>query len=146
MDHSLTLPAACAASALVTAVVVGFALWPRAKVDERLLGTWQSDTDATVNEWRERRPLTDEQAEQLRTVFGPTRITWGQRTFTMTANNERAEHSYQVVATNEVAVVIRTWSVLEQRDGFVTITFVDADTYWLYEAEGPLRKYFRRVG
>ena len=146
MDQALTLPAACAVSALVSAVAVGLALRPRAKVDERLFGTWQSDGGATVNEWRERRPLTDEQARQLLTVFGHVRITWGRRTFTIAKDDSQAEHSDRVVDKNEVAVVIRTLSVPDEREEFYTITFVDADTYWLYEAGGPLRKYFRRVG
>lgn len=44
------------------------------------------------------------------------------------------------------AVVLRTHDEMLRRDRFVTITFVDRNTYWLYAGDGPLREYFRRVG
>jgi hypothetical protein len=113
--------------------------------DGRLLGTWQSDGERTVSEWRERRPMTDEQTVALRKMFGHTRITWGRRTYVMEMEGYREEAPYRVIAKDENAAVLRAWSPLDRREVFVQVNFEDVGTYWLYAAGGPLREYFRRV-
>jgi hypothetical protein len=73
------------------------------------------------------------------------RITWGRRTFETLMDGVRNEKAYRVLGKDEAAVVLRAWDDLSRRDEFITINFIDADTYWLYAAGGPLREYFRRV-
>lgn len=144
MGHVESYALVGVASALIGGVAV--LLWQARRTDARLFGTWQSDGERTVNEWREHRPLTDEQAGKLRTLFGHMRITWGRRSYSTLLDGTREERPYRVIASDENSVVLRTWNGLNQRDEFVTVNFVDADTYWLYAGGGPLREYFRRVG
>ena len=114
--------------------------------DGRLLGTWQSDGDATVAEWRTRRPMTDEQTAELRTVFGRLRVSWGLHTAMTDYDGKSEEYPYRLIAVDSTSAVIRAWDRLNNRDEFMVIHFDGRDRYLLYAAGGPLREYFRRVG
>jgi hypothetical protein len=144
VEHVESYALVGAASVLIGGGIV--LLWQNLRTDARLFGTWQSDGERTVNEWRERRPLTDEQADKLRQLFGHMRITWGRRSYSTLMDGVRVERSYRVIAADEKSIVLRAWDGLNRRDEFVTVNFDDADTYWLYAGGGPLREYFRRVG
>ena len=89
MDHVALHVIIGVISALAGAAAV--ALWRTGMTDGRVLGTWQSDGERTVSEWRERRPMTDEQTVALRKMFGHTRITWGRRTYVMEMEGYREE-------------------------------------------------------
>ncbi|MDB5313428.1 MAG: hypothetical protein JWO38_7630 [Gemmataceae bacterium] len=130
------------------AVLAGLVLVRRraAMTDGWLLGTWESDGERTIKEWLDRRPMTDEEAAALRAVIGQMRITWGRRTYAVERNGHREEHPYRLIARDARAAVLRAYDPVEGKEVFVTVNFLDADTYWLYAAGGPLRDYFRRIG
>jgi hypothetical protein len=134
-----------AAAGVLAGVAATVAIQRVRMADGRLLGTWRSDADRTVAEWRERRPMTDDQAADLAAVIRPARVTWGRRTYSVDVGGRREEHPYRVVARDGRSVVIRTYDPLEEREVFATIHFTDADSYWVHAESVPMRDYFRRV-
>lgn len=142
MTHDqLLLAVGCAtAAACALAIIRRYML-----VDPRLLGTWQSDGARTVGEWRDRRPLTDDQAAALHKLFGHMRITWWRRAYAVEMDGRLTTHTYRVIATDDRSVVLRLFSPVEGVWVFATVTFEDPDTYWVYAAGGPVREFFRRV-
>jgi hypothetical protein len=120
--------------------------------DPRLTGTWRSDAARTVAEWRERRPISDEQAARLSQVFGYLRVTYaGQHvTYDFSLSPfpgvERASTCgrYAVVARDDSSVVIFAPGSRSAVPELVHLRFCGPDVYWVHTEESPLREYFVR--
>ncbi|HEY1375987.1 MAG TPA: hypothetical protein VGF55_04300, partial [Gemmataceae bacterium] len=111
--------------------------------DPRLIGAWRSDADATFAELRKSRPVTDEQEQKLRTVFGHLKVTYTDTIFTTDFDGAVASQPYQVISKDATSVVIETKSPLSGQDEPVRIRFIGNDMYWV-EFEGA-GECFRRV-
>src|SRR5262245_6122208 len=66
----------------VVAVVVAVQVVKARRTDPRLYGTWKSDADATIAEMRKTRPVTDDQEQKLRMLFGKMKVTYTATTVT----------------------------------------------------------------
>src|SRR5262249_34669970 len=96
----IVIGASAAAVLLVVIALVWMAVhFSRARRgDPRLIGTWQSDADATITELRKARPVTDKQEEAMRKLFGNMKITYTDATITTELNGVVDTQPYQVVS------------------------------------------------
>ena len=126
--------------------------WKGEPPEERLKGTWRSDADRTVAEWREHRPLTDEQAGKLRNFFGKLRVTYSDRSVAYDFSGMSAGETdrlsvsgpFSVVARDASSVVINSPVPGSNLRALVHLRFCDSDTYWVQSDLSPLREYFTR--
>ena len=140
--------AVCSLAALATIA----ALRTRTPIltDERLIGTWQSDADRTINGIREARPVTDRQEASLRTLFGQMRVTYSPTTYTTELDGWTDSNQYKVIGKDEHSVVIRgvdpsPLAKATELSEFTVVQFDGPDSYWLYTQFGGIREYFKRI-
>src|SRR4051794_34396860 len=69
---------------LVVAAVVVVAVYvvKARRGDPRLIGTWQSDADATIADLKTARAVTDRQEQAMRKIFGRMKVTYTDKTLT----------------------------------------------------------------
>jgi hypothetical protein len=139
--------------AVVVAAVVGIAgvvaaalyFIPARQGDSRLLGTWKSDADATIAEFKKTKPVSDKTEQGLRKIFGKLKVTYTRSTITTDFDGTVDTQPYEVVAKEGNVVALRYFSSQTQKDETARIEFVDSDTYWLEMRQAKLRECFRRV-
>jgi hypothetical protein len=141
-------------SSLFVGLALGFAIgrwaaWtPFDPGDDRLLGTWQSDGERTMNVIRETRKLDDEKLAMVERGMGKLEITYTNgRCVPVYAGKPQPEWGYRVLGKDRKSVVI-------EEDGahntdfadstFSVIHFEGRNSYWLY-MPGGFREYFTRV-
>lgn len=116
--------------------------------DERLLGTWQSDKERTVEELQRTRRLDEKQLAALSGMFGKLKITYTEATYTTKLDGVTESMPYEVVGRDRHSVVVRD---LERREPdlglteFSVIHFDRPDSYWVFTEIGGFREFFRRV-
>jgi hypothetical protein len=114
---------------------------PVSKIDDRLLGTWQSDGDRTIAGMKERKPLTAEQEAGLRSIFGKLRITYTRNALTTDLDGKTEKARYEFLGSDKHSAVIRTIkenpSTLESA--------LELSEYWIYTQIGGIKEYFKRV-
>jgi hypothetical protein len=111
--------------------------------DPRLIGAWRSDADATFAELRKSRPVTDEQEQKLRKVFGRLKVTYTDTMITTDFDGVVESQPYQVISKDATSVVIKTKSPLSGQDEPMRIRFIGNDMYWI-ELE-RVSECFRRI-
>jgi hypothetical protein len=112
------------------------------KVDRRLLGTWRSDRRRTFQFYKPGPQSTPKGQRKFKSIFGKLIVRWTARRcyfeFDGTRfDGERWSQPYEVVASDETSVIIRSGGILSQ------IHF-DGDYYWI-AVQGFLCEYFRRI-
>jgi hypothetical protein len=112
--------------------------------DSRLLGTWQSDADATIAEMRKTRPVTDKQEQAMRKVFGKMKITYTKTTITTDFDGVVESQPYHLVSKAGDSIVIKSWSNLSNQEEEFRIRFVGADTYWVDVQQVNVSEFFKR--
>lgn len=131
---------------VVAAIVVAVVYVGKARRgDPRLIGTWQSDADATIADLNTTRTVTDQQEQLMRKLFGRLKVTYTDKTLTTDLDGKVETHPYQVVRQEGDSVVVKSWSDLSKKDEEVRIQFVGNDTYWVHVPQANLRECFRRV-
>jgi hypothetical protein len=145
-------PATVVAVTIGVAVALGLTILGgvrlfRPKSDPRLIGTWQSDADATIAHRKTTHPVTEKNEAAMRKLFGKMRITYTARDLTSELSAVVETQPYQIVSKDGESVTIREYSPLEKKDVVVRIRFVDADTYWVDVSNElfSLSECFRRV-
>jgi hypothetical protein len=135
-----------AAIAIVAAPFV--ALRSMRRVEPRLIGTWKSDAERTVEEIRRTRRLTEEQLGRTAALFGKLRVTYTPTHFTTHLDGMTATAPYEVLGCDPNSVVFRDLSPPRAPDlglsAFTVIHFDGADAFWLDSELGGVREYFRR--
>ena len=116
----------------------------RPRTDRRLLGTWQSDREATVAEWRFRKRLTPEKRRRFLDTFGHLTITYTPTRICTIFHDQGDVGSYELLATDPESVAIRHGMLdLDGTHRIQHIHFEGPDRYWI--ALGPNREWFKRV-
>jgi hypothetical protein len=127
---------------------VGNLFFTKPLTDERLIGTWQSDADRTIDALRQRKPLDEKQEAGLRQLFGQLRITYSKQKYTTELNGVSETVPYEVLGRDKQSVVLRdkenTPSILDVTE-FAIIHFDGPDSYWLVTKVGGIQEYFKRV-
>ncbi|HEV8067803.1 MAG TPA: hypothetical protein VGP76_08695 [Planctomycetaceae bacterium] len=117
------------------------------KVERRLLGTWRSDRRRTLQFYKPGPQSTHKGHGKFKSIFGKLIVRWTARRcyfeFDGTRfDGERWSEPYEVVATDETSVVVRTAGV----DGAPVLSQIhfEGDYYWI-AVSGFLCEYFRRI-
>jgi hypothetical protein len=111
--------------------------------DSRLIGIWKSEADATIQEMRKTRPVTDQQELGLRKIFGHMTITFTKSSYSTELNGVVQSEKYTVVLKDSDSVIIKVKTALTGQIEQIRIQFVDRGTYWV-EMSG-IRKCFKRI-
>ncbi|HET6425247.1 MAG TPA: hypothetical protein VFG20_16280 [Planctomycetaceae bacterium] len=140
--------------AALAITIVALSKSPSSIVDQRLVGTWQSDAERTIAELYKDRPLSDEQHTKLRNLFGKLRVNYT-RNHQWTSDLEGFIDSgqYRIVKRDGASLVLRSWSdkptELEKlgfgSETIYRIEFDGAEGYWLINETYGLRERFRRI-
>jgi hypothetical protein len=122
------------------------------RIDERLIGSWQSDPDRTIAALRDHRSVDDNQEAALRKLFGKLRVTYTSTTYTTELDDVTESHQYEVLGVDKHSVVIREVNrkpspvdTIFDPTEFTVIQFEGPDSYWLYSRIGCLRECFKRI-
>ena|ERR1043166_678659 len=116
---------------------------PAGKTDKRLLGTWRSDRNRTILNWRFEKRITPNQRRKFLDIFGRLRVTYTRTRFRGVLPDYEYIRRYEVVASDSDSVAIRyedpqlgEWHVQH-------IHFEGRNRYWI--ALGGNREWFRRA-
>jgi hypothetical protein len=142
------ITAASAAGVVLVVVVLAWMAWHFSKSwrgESRLIGTWQSDADATITELRKSRPVTNKQEQAMRKLFGRMKITYTKTTLTTDFDGSLDTQPYQVVSKDRDSVVIKSWFALSKKDEQFRIRFIGSDVYWVDVEQFALSECFRRI-
>jgi hypothetical protein len=107
------------------------------KVDRRLLGTWQSDRGRTFRFYKPGPRSTVKGQRKLKSLFGKLIVRWTPRRCHLELDGTRWAEPYEVIASDETSVIIRSEAALTQ------IHF-EGNYYWI-GLHGMLCEYFRRI-
>lgn len=99
------LVAGCSLAAL--AAGLAFSIRLTRVIDERLIGTWQSDADRTIAGIREQRPVDDKQEAGMRKLYGKMRVTYTPSTYTTELDGTTETCKYEVLGKDKHSVSIR---------------------------------------
>jgi hypothetical protein len=119
-----------------------------------LLGTWQSDADATIAEIRKTRPVTDKQEQAMRKLFGKMKITYTTTTITSDFDGVVESQSYQVLSKDGDSIVVKYgFGPSNQEEEFrirfvgdtFRIRFVGGATYWVDTPKFNISECFKRI-
>ena len=113
--------------------------------EPRLIGSWQSDADATIAERRKSRPVTEQQEQAMRKLFGKMKITYTDTTVTSELDGVLDTQPYQVTNKDGESAMIKFWSALSKKDEIARIRFIDNDTYWVDAEQFAFSECFRRI-
>jgi len=113
-------------------------------LEPRLEGTWQSDAEATIAEWRKIRPLSEKQTHLLRNTFGKMRITFEGNSFRRDLDEVLESGTFRVVRKRMEVVVIKARSSGFRSQTF-KVRFTDDNTYWTFLDQTGTWECFRRV-
>jgi hypothetical protein len=114
------------------------------KTDSRLLGTWRSDRQPTVTEWRFSNRLTPERRRKFLDIFGHLRITYTRTRIRGVLGDYRYVQRYELLAVDSDSVAIRYEDTLVTGRWCIQhIHFEGRDHYWI--ALGRNREWFKRV-
>src|SRR5262245_42353374 len=107
-NKAIIVWAAVGGAVVVAAVAVFLVVhYVRAsRTDQRLYGTWKSDADATIAELRTQRPVTAEQEQKLRQLFGKMKITYTATTFTTDMDGTVETEPYEIVKKEATSVML----------------------------------------
>ena len=111
-------------------------------IDQRLLGTWKSDTRKTMADIRNRRDIPEEDHEKLKKLFGKLRIQYTRTRAYTEYEGDESVVPYQFVAKDANSVAITSPSVYGDGDKIQHIHF-EGKYYWI--CLGQFREYFKRV-
>lgn len=113
--------------------------------DERLLGAWKVDVDATLTDWRSRAPLSDSKAKFWRETYRDTEVTFYKDRYVTTFRSEARRQFFDMRSRRKNEVVIR--EVIEGKPVDVVIHFDGPDRIWKSFAPGEARReYYTRAG
>ena len=114
--------------------------------EPRLLGTWRSDANATIDDVRKDHPITDAQELEMRRTMFRTTVTYSPTTVTTKLDGAPADTvPYQVLRKEGDTVFVKTWYSPSMSDEELQIQFVAPDLYRVEIKKINLIAYFRRI-
>ena len=116
--------------------------------DERLIGRWQSDKDATLailTAHVDLSGLNEKQRETLDAIFGKLIVTYDRRRVHTRLEDYEESFKYKVIAKNTTGVVIESPDTLGLGDQFKMIRFEGKDKYYLFSQYLNFPEVFKRL-
>jgi len=117
--------------------------------DPRLIGTWISDRERTLENLRTQWQPSEERHSDLSDLLGRLKVTYTDATVTTELDDFVQTGPYTVVGVDNYSVVIRDDSPpdpameMAELSTFSCINFDGDDTYWV--TSGGFTEYFTRV-
>jgi hypothetical protein len=117
-------------------------------MEPRLIGTWLSDADRTIEAARGSLNLTPEREAAFRKIFGRLQMTYSESTCETNLDGTLDAFEYQVLGSDPTSVAVRSIGSqpikMLKLSEFSVIHFDGPDALWLQPEHGP-REYFKRV-
>ena len=111
--------------------------------DNRLVGTWVSDSQGTVSY---NRSLPDHlDWKKYSQLFGRLRVTYDDRSVITDLDGVVERQSLRIVRRDADTVTLRAYDPIDHKNKPLVVHFVDSDTYWIHIRDSDYREYFRRV-
>jgi hypothetical protein len=113
--------------------------------DPRLVGRWLTDLDATIEQMKEKTPLTDQQELQIRRQRQISVLTFTDTTLTIQIKGKPDTQPYHLVSSGGDRLVLRTWFVASKSEEEIRIRFVGPDICWVEVPKFKLVECYRKV-
>ena len=126
------------AAALLTCDAVGAV--DRSHIEKRLLGTWRSDKERTIANWKYKKELAPEVKERFERIFGKFTLRFTEKYIFTEFDDTKTTAPYLVVAQDSTSVVIE-WHE-EKGRSLQQIHFED-DGY--YVLSGYNVEFYKRI-
>ncbi len=131
-----------------TVCLLGLAWWSfniyRQLPDERLLGSWKVDAEATLKDWNARTSLSDSRARFWRDTWRDVEVTYYKDRYVTQFRTEAKRQFFSTRARGKNQVVIR--ETINGKPTDVVIHFEGPDRIWVPFAEGDNRRqYYTRA-
>ncbi len=148
---------ALACLSLILAVALWFASARKATSsgEPRLIGTWISDAEETLEMFHASTDKGSEAFQQTSRLLGKMKITFSATEMTVELDGEIVRTAYRVLASDDYSCVIEQVAEesgvdKETRDilrpsRFSVIHFDSSDSYWVHSQFGGFAEYFRRI-
>ncbi len=128
----------------IAIVLAAFHLRQPRLTEPLLQGTWQSDAEATIAEWRKGRPLNENQERLLKRTFGRLKITYQNNNCRTEIDGLSHRGTFRVVSKQDDSAVIKA-RLFGMKAQVFKIRFAGHDIYWLYLDDPGTWECFRRV-
>ena len=115
-----------------------------AQVGPRLIGTWRSDRRRTFEQWKPRPGVKPQRVRRFKSIFGKLVIRWGRTKCYTEQEGHRDSQPYEIVATDENSVIVRSEDAAFGGEMLLQIYFVGKDHYYVSTRWGMI-EWFRRV-
>ncbi|MFN8391314.1 MAG: hypothetical protein U0136_13565 [Bdellovibrionota bacterium] len=115
---------------------------PAAIVDTRLLGTWKSDKERTIETWPLPKDVTSQQQQRIYDRFGKLRITYSSDSALSEYEDLCQATHFRVLAKDANSVALQGRKDSECEDGIQQIHFDSPNSFWINS--GRAIEYFRR--
>jgi hypothetical protein len=144
----------------VLSLILGVVLTGRSREsstnDSRLIGTWMSDKERTIEMMAASTDKEGEAFHKLATLLGRMKVHYSKETIYIEMDGKIDSSAYEVLGTDRHSCVIKiaidddTKIDAEIDDilkisSFSTVHFADANTYWVTSQFGGFHEYFKRV-
>lgn len=114
--------------------------------EPRLIGTWVSDPDRSIEEIRKTREIPDAAELDMRRRMFKTMITFRPDTITTDVNGELDEpQPYRVVRRTDDGVVLKYWVRATMEEEEVRFTFLAPDQFRLDFPKFGVTEFYRRA-
>jgi hypothetical protein len=113
-------------------------------VDRRLLGRWKSDRRRTFRNLA-LPEATPGGLRKLKAIFGHMIVTWRPRTVTTEFQGSVDTQHYEVIARDELSVVVRIQDEYSWLLGELRQIYFDEDHYRLCTGVLPIVEFFRKL-
>lgn len=112
------------------------------QADKRLRGTWRSDRRKTFQYYPDK-SVSQAKLRKFKALFGKMVVRWGRTKYHSELNGQRWSTPFEIVASDDSSVVIRSHDSILDADALTQIHF-EGDYYWV-AVDGRLVEWFRRV-
>jgi hypothetical protein len=113
--------------------------------NERLIGTWKSNKQATLEYLKTHTKLTPAQVEKVGTVLGKTVIVFDEHTLTLKSGDWKLVSKYKIVKEDRSTIILQTENQATKKSEKMPIE-LDAKGFWTPDEKIPgYKERFERV-
>jgi hypothetical protein len=113
--------------------------------DTRLIGTWKSDKDKTIQWLRENRNLCEEKIARISKIFGKLKITISETTTKSEYDGNIEEEPNDIIAIEGDTIAVGVVDALTNCPTIRLIRIEDENTYSIYQDMFDIREFFTRI-
>ena len=119
---------------------------PQAPVgDPRLVGSWFSDPDLTIDEVRQKERMSEQKELEYRRKRAETILTFTPTDLTIQVNTGATTQPYAIVRSDNKGIVFKTWFKALTKDEEVTVTFIAPEVIKFDAPNLSMVDFFRKI-